>query len=104
MNAESSCASVREDTPQHCSVLSRGEGELCTNLDWQRCENVRNCQATRTTVRRTRPMITKFDSSYVGSVDLENPGYGGTPINERRYSNVVLADTLPKAAGLATMA
>ena len=24
-------------------------------------------------------MITKFDSSYVGSVDLENPGYGGTP-------------------------
>ena len=28
-------------------------------------------------------MITKFDSSYVGSVDLEKPGYGGTPINDR---------------------
>ena len=39
-------------------------------------------------------MITKFDSSYVGSVDLENPGYLGTPINDRHYPNEVLADTL----------
>ena len=46
-------------------------------------------------------MITKFDSSYVGSVDLENPGYLGTPINERRYSNDVLADTLHKAVAYA---
>jgi len=46
-------------------------------------------------------MITKFDSSYVGSVDLENPGYLGTPINERRYSNEVLADTLHKAVAYA---
>ena len=34
-------------------------------------------------------MITKFDSSYVGTVDMENCGYLGTPINERHYSNEV---------------
>ena len=32
-------------------------------------------------------MITKFDSLYAGHADLDNIGYGGTPINERRYSN-----------------
>ena len=42
-------------------------------------------------------MITKFDSSYVGSIDLDNPGYLGTPINARRYDNAKLADTLHKA-------
>jgi alkanesulfonate monooxygenase SsuD/methylene tetrahydromethanopterin reductase-like flavin-dependent oxidoreductase (luciferase family) len=46
-------------------------------------------------------MITKFDSSYVGSVDLENPGYLGTPINERHYPNEVLADVLHKAVAYA---
>jgi alkanesulfonate monooxygenase SsuD/methylene tetrahydromethanopterin reductase-like flavin-dependent oxidoreductase (luciferase family) len=46
-------------------------------------------------------MITKFDSSYVGSVDLENPGYLGTPINDRHYPNKVLADTLHKAVAYA---
>ena len=46
-------------------------------------------------------MITKFDSSYVGSVDLENPGYLGTPINDRRYSNEELADVLHKAVAYA---
>src|SRR5262245_31856344 len=46
-------------------------------------------------------MITKFDSSYVGSVDLENPGYLGTPINDRHYPNTVLADTLHKAVAYA---
>ena len=46
-------------------------------------------------------MITKFDSSYVGSIDLENPGYAGTPINDRRYSNAELADTLHKAEAYA---
>ena len=32
-------------------------------------------------------MITKFDSLYAGHTDLENCGYAGTPINERRYAN-----------------
>src|SRR5499427_2385346 len=41
-------------------------------------------------------MITKFDSSYVGSVDLEDVGYLGKPINDRWYSNEELADVMHK--------
>src|SRR5690348_9675654 len=36
-------------------------------------------------------MITKFDSLYAGHIDMDNVGYGGTPINDRRYSNEKLA-------------
>jgi hypothetical protein len=32
-------------------------------------------------------MITKFDSSYYGTVDMETLGYAGTPINERRFAS-----------------
>ena len=46
-------------------------------------------------------MITKFDSSYVGTVDMENLGYTGTPINERHYSNKQLAGALHKAVAYA---
>jgi alkanesulfonate monooxygenase SsuD/methylene tetrahydromethanopterin reductase-like flavin-dependent oxidoreductase (luciferase family) len=46
-------------------------------------------------------MITKFDSSYVGSVDMEDAGYLGKPINDRRYSNHELADTLHKSVAYA---
>ncbi len=42
-------------------------------------------------------MITKFDSTYVGTVDLDNLGYLGTPINDRLYSNKELAGALYKA-------
>jgi alkanesulfonate monooxygenase SsuD/methylene tetrahydromethanopterin reductase-like flavin-dependent oxidoreductase (luciferase family) len=41
-------------------------------------------------------MITKFDSSYYGTVDMENLGYAGTPINERRYSQAELGGALQK--------
>src|SRR6516225_8138780 len=41
-------------------------------------------------------MITKFDSSYYGTVDMENLGYAGTPINERRYSQGELGGALHK--------
>ncbi|HVH74320.1 MAG TPA: LLM class flavin-dependent oxidoreductase [Stellaceae bacterium] len=41
-------------------------------------------------------MITKFDSSYYGTADMENLGYTGTPINERRYSKEQLAGALHK--------
>ena len=41
-------------------------------------------------------MITKFDSSYYGTVDMENLGYVGTPINERRYSQAELGGALHK--------
>src|SRR5260370_21349525 len=46
-------------------------------------------------------MITKFDSSYYGSVDMEKLGYAGTPINERRYSKEQLAKALHKVVSYA---
>src|SRR5262249_44093054 len=45
---------------------------------------------------RGHTMITKFDSSYYGTVDMENLGYVGTPINERRYSQAELGGALHK--------
>jgi alkanesulfonate monooxygenase SsuD/methylene tetrahydromethanopterin reductase-like flavin-dependent oxidoreductase (luciferase family) len=42
-------------------------------------------------------MLKYFDSSYVGTVDMENCGYLGTPINDRRYSNEELAGALYKS-------
>jgi alkanesulfonate monooxygenase SsuD/methylene tetrahydromethanopterin reductase-like flavin-dependent oxidoreductase (luciferase family) len=48
-------------------------------------------------------MITKFDSLYAGHVDLDNVGYGGTPINHRRYDNAHLATALDKAQSMATL-
>ncbi|MGH7029019.1 MAG: LLM class flavin-dependent oxidoreductase, partial [Stellaceae bacterium] len=41
-------------------------------------------------------MITKFDSSYYGTADMEDLGYAGKPINERRYSQAELAKALRK--------
>jgi alkanesulfonate monooxygenase SsuD/methylene tetrahydromethanopterin reductase-like flavin-dependent oxidoreductase (luciferase family) len=46
-------------------------------------------------------MITKFDSLFAGHTDLDNVGYAGTPINERRYPNAHLATALSKAEAMA---
>src|ERR1700731_1077179 len=46
-------------------------------------------------------MITKFDSLFAGHADLDNVGYAGTPINERRYPNAHLATPLRKAKPMA---
>jgi hypothetical protein len=48
-------------------------------------------------------MISKFDSLFAGHTDLENCGYAGTPINERRYDNKQLATALFKAEAMAQM-
>jgi luciferase-like monooxygenase len=48
-------------------------------------------------------MITKFDSLFAGHTDLDNVGYGGTPINERRYSNAHLVTALSKAENMARL-
>jgi alkanesulfonate monooxygenase SsuD/methylene tetrahydromethanopterin reductase-like flavin-dependent oxidoreductase (luciferase family) len=48
-------------------------------------------------------MISKFDSLFAGHTDLENCGYAGTPINERRYDNKHLATALFKAEAMAQM-
>ena len=42
-------------------------------------------------------MITQFDSSYAGHIDLEDVGYLGTPVNSRRYSNDQLISAHHKA-------
>src|SRR5580692_4179649 len=46
-------------------------------------------------------MITKFDSSYFGTVDMKGLGYAGTPINERSYSRKELGDALHKVVAYA---
>jgi hypothetical protein len=42
-------------------------------------------------------MVTKFDSSYYGAVNMKDLSYTGTPINNRRYSNPELAGSLSKS-------
>ena len=46
-------------------------------------------------------MITKFDSSYYGTADMENLGYLGTPINDRCYPQAQFAKALHKVAAYA---
>jgi alkanesulfonate monooxygenase SsuD/methylene tetrahydromethanopterin reductase-like flavin-dependent oxidoreductase (luciferase family) len=48
-------------------------------------------------------MLKQFDSSYAGHIDLENVGYSGTPINDRRYPNERLATALDKAQAMAVL-
>ena len=47
--------------------------------------------------------ITKFDSLYAGHVDIENVGYGGVPVNDRRYPNEHLASVFDKAEAMAKL-
>src|SRR5580692_2935750 len=49
------------------------------------------------------PMIKQFDSSYAGHIDLENVGYGGTPVNDRLYSKELLGTALGKAEAMAKL-
>ena len=46
-------------------------------------------------------MITKFDSSYYGTADMESLGYKGTPINDRCYSKEELAKAMHKVVAYA---
>jgi alkanesulfonate monooxygenase SsuD/methylene tetrahydromethanopterin reductase-like flavin-dependent oxidoreductase (luciferase family) len=46
-------------------------------------------------------MITTFDSSYAGHIDMDNVGYAGTPVNDRWFSNAQLATVFPKAEAIA---
>ncbi|HZD89149.1 MAG TPA: LLM class flavin-dependent oxidoreductase [Pseudolabrys sp.] len=48
-------------------------------------------------------MITKFDSLYAGHVDMNNVGYGGLPVNERRFPNEHLAGVFDKAEAMARL-
>ena len=46
-------------------------------------------------------MITKFDSLYAGHVDLDDIGYGGAAVNDRRYGNDHLATVFDKTEAIA---
>ena len=48
-------------------------------------------------------MITKFDSLFAGHVDMENVGYGGTPVNDRSFSDEHLASAFDKALAIAQL-
>lgn len=48
-------------------------------------------------------MITRFDSLYAGHVDMDNIGYGGTAVNDRRFPNEYLVTALDKARALARL-
>jgi len=45
-------------------------------------------------------MITKFDSLFAGHIDMENVGYGGVPVNDRRFPNEHLVTVFDKAEAM----
>ncbi len=46
-------------------------------------------------------MITEFSSLYAGHVDMDDVGYGGTPVNDRSFSDEHLATVFPKTEAIA---
>jgi alkanesulfonate monooxygenase SsuD/methylene tetrahydromethanopterin reductase-like flavin-dependent oxidoreductase (luciferase family) len=49
-------------------------------------------------------MITSFDTSFAGHVDMENIGYGGTAVNDRSFPDEHLATVFDKALAIAQLA
>jgi len=45
-------------------------------------------------------MITKFDSLFAGHIDMENVGYAGVPVNDRRFPNEHLATVFDKSQAM----
>jgi len=48
-------------------------------------------------------MITKFDSLFAGHIDMSDVGYGGVPVNDRRFPNEHLATVFDKAQAMAQL-
>jgi alkanesulfonate monooxygenase SsuD/methylene tetrahydromethanopterin reductase-like flavin-dependent oxidoreductase (luciferase family) len=48
-------------------------------------------------------MITKFDSLFAGHVDISDVGYGGVPVNDRRFPNEHLATVFDKSEAMAQL-
>jgi alkanesulfonate monooxygenase SsuD/methylene tetrahydromethanopterin reductase-like flavin-dependent oxidoreductase (luciferase family) len=46
-------------------------------------------------------MITQFSTLYIGHIDLENTGFSGTPVEDRRYSNERLIEVFDTTVDLA---
>ena len=49
-------------------------------------------------------MITKFDTSFAGHVDIDNVGYAGTPVNDRSLSDERLNSVFEKSQAIAQLA
>src|ERR1700681_3768051 len=82
----------------HCPRFDQGaaSGPL-----WrQRATRQAHCQFIAT---ESPTMITKFDSLFAGHVDMADVGYGGIPVNERRFPNENLATVFDKAQGRAQL-
>src|SRR5262245_41762291 len=47
--------------------------------------------------QREAPVITKFDSLFAGHIDMDNVGYAGIAVNDRRFPNEALATVFDKA-------
>src|ERR671924_1338436 len=48
-------------------------------------------------------MITKFDSLYAGHIDMDDVGYAGTAVNDRRFPNEHLVTVFDKAQAMAQL-
>lgn len=48
-------------------------------------------------------MISKFDSLFAGHIDMDNVGYAGTAVNDRRFPNEHLATAFDKAEAMARL-
>jgi alkanesulfonate monooxygenase SsuD/methylene tetrahydromethanopterin reductase-like flavin-dependent oxidoreductase (luciferase family) len=48
-------------------------------------------------------VITKFDSLYAGHIDMDNVGYAGTAVNDRRFPNEHLVTVFDKAQAIAQL-
>jgi alkanesulfonate monooxygenase SsuD/methylene tetrahydromethanopterin reductase-like flavin-dependent oxidoreductase (luciferase family) len=48
-------------------------------------------------------LITKFDSLFAGHIDMDDVGYGGLPVNERRFDNERLTTVFGKAQAMAEL-
>jgi alkanesulfonate monooxygenase SsuD/methylene tetrahydromethanopterin reductase-like flavin-dependent oxidoreductase (luciferase family) len=48
-------------------------------------------------------MITTFDSSFAGHIDMTDVGYGGTAVNDRRFDNEHLVTVFDKAEAIARL-
>jgi alkanesulfonate monooxygenase SsuD/methylene tetrahydromethanopterin reductase-like flavin-dependent oxidoreductase (luciferase family) len=48
-------------------------------------------------------MITKFDSLFAGHIDMDNVGYGGTAVNDRRFPNEHLVTVFDKTQAMAQL-
>jgi hypothetical protein len=46
-------------------------------------------------------VLIHFDSSFAGHIDMDNVGYGGTPVNDRRFTNEALVTVFDKAEAIA---